>query len=463
MWWARKYHHGRLILSKTPYEQGLEDAAFALRMAYYAFPYVIVAAYIIMFFTGDLADISSTSPWALILQILSLLCVLLLIREAASRRAAENELAVISEFADAGVWRWQPARNRLRLSTDARRVLGQSGATPVRTLAAFLQVFRPEDRPDVERGFVNAIRHGAQVDVEAQLQCTKGGTPRWLRIRAEAAESNFFHQSIGILTDVSTHKLQESKIEQMHDELARCMRSDIIGGLSGALVHELKQPLSAILSNAQAAERMLRRSPIDVTELTHTIKDIIDDDSRAGDVITHLRSLLRNDDKVWKICDINDVVSDSLKILNGFLNQRQIRIAFNSGTGSLNIRGNRVQLQQVILNLVINAAEAMNDGRSVRRSITITTYNSRGVVAVSVKDCGLGIPKEIHGRIFDPFFTTKAQGLGLGLSICRSIVSAHRGWLEAISEKDRGTTFIVTLPVAQEESECQTQRTRLSS
>jgi C4-dicarboxylate-specific signal transduction histidine kinase len=266
-----------------------------------------------------------------------------------------------------------------------------------------------------------------------------------------------------VIANISNQKVQEVQVTQMHDELTRSMRSEIIGGLSGALVHELKQPLAAILSNAQAAERMLRRAPVDVTELTHTIRDIIDDDSRAGDIIMHLRALFRNDDKAWDVFDINDVVSDALKILQGFLRQRQIRVAFNHGVGPLNIRGNRVQLQQVILNLVINAAEAMNDGRSARRSITVRTYVTRDVIAVSVKDSGPGIPEEIQGRIFDPFFTTKAQGLGLGLSICRSIVSAHRGWLESLSEKDRGTTFIVTLPAAQEEPECQKKKTRLSS
>jgi C4-dicarboxylate-specific signal transduction histidine kinase len=462
MWWARRFQHGRLILRENPYGQRRTDAAVALSLAYGAFPYVILAAYIGVLLAGNLGEISAMSPWGSVLQILTLVCVALLIRETMNRRAAEHDLALTTEFAGAGVWSWRRAHSRLRLSSDACRVLGQSGRPPVQTLPEFLQLFRPEDRADLETRLPNAMRDGAQVDVEARLQ-SRGNTPRWVRIRAKPSGKRLSSDYVGLITDISSQKVQEFQVTQMHDELARCMRSEIIGGLSGALVHELKQPLAAILSNAQAAERMLRRSPIDVTELTHTIRDIIEDDGRAGDIIMHLRSLIRNDDKVWDVWDVNDIVSDALKILKGFLGQRQIRVVFNIGTGPLNIRGNRVQLQQVILNLVINAAEAMNDGRSARRSITMKTYNSGGVVTVSIKDCGAGIPEEIYGRIFDPFFTTKAQGLGLGLSICRSIVSSHRGWLEAISEKDRGTTFMVTLPVAQEESACQKKKTRLSS
>ena len=406
--------------------------------------------------TGNLEQVSSTFSWASVLQILTLICVLLLIKESSARRSVQHDIALLAEFTNAGIWRWRPTRNRLCLSAGARRVLGQSAAVPVHTLADFLQLFRTEDRPDVDKRLPKAMDYGLEIDVEARLQ-SSGAATRWLRIRAKPAAGAFSPECVGVIADISSQKVQEVHVTQMHEELTRSMRSEIIGGLSGALVHELKQPLAAILSNAQAAERMLRRAPIDITELTHTIKDIIDDDSRAGDIIMHLRALFRSDDKVWDVFDVNDIVSDALKILQGFLRQRQIRIAFNHGVGPLNIRGNRVQLQQVILNLVINAAEAMNDGRSARRSITVSTYNSRGVIAVSVKDCGPGIPEEINARIFDPFFTTKAQGLGLGLSICRSIVSAHRGCLEALSEKDRGTTFIVTLPVAQEEPECQTK------
>jgi signal transduction histidine kinase len=396
---------------------------------------------------GNLAGTAS-SAWVSALQIIGVAAIALLIRESGRRRAAEHELGLIVDFVGVGVWRWEPKRNRLHLTPVAGKLLRGSRTRSIEKLADFLQVFRPEDRQDLERLISNAAECGAGFDIEARIQLG-GNTDRWVRIGAKPAGGPLSPECVGVLTDISAQKIQEFQSQQMHDELARSIREENIGGLSGALVHELKQPLAAILTNAQAAERMLRRSPIDITELTQTVRDIIHDDSRAGDVIMHLRSLFRNDDKVWEVWNISEIVSDALKVLNRSLSQRQARIVVNIASEPLNVRGNRVQLQQVIMNLVVNAVEAMNEDGIVDPTITIETYKHGGVAVVAVKDNGAGIPEDVLSRIFDPFFTTKAQGLGLGLSICRSIVSAHRGWLEAISEKDRGATFFVNLPMAQ--------------
>lgn len=449
MWWASKFHHKDIWgLSDKPSLSVKEEATFASYLADYAFSYIVLALYIGFLLTGNFGAISLQAPWAPVLEFLGISAIVLLIREIGRRRAVEYELSVVTQFVGAGVWRWEPKRNRLRLSSAADKLMGRGGNASIETLSEFLQNFCSEDRNDLERRILNAAESDAGFDAEARIQ-SHGKTPRWVRVQAEAVREHSLPNGVGVITDISAQKRHESQINQMHDELARCVRGEVIGGLSGALVHELKQPLAAILSNAQAAERMLRRSPIDITELTQTIQDIIADDSRAGDVIIHLRSLFRNDDKVWDIWNINDIVSEALKVLNWSLEQRQTKLIFNGASEPLNVRGNRVQLQQVILNLVVNAAEAMSEKLSGERLVKIETYRDGGVVIVAVKDSGSGVPEEIQGRIFDPFFTTKAQGLGLGLSICRSIVSAHRGWLEVTSERDHGATFVVNLPMAQ--------------
>src|ERR1051326_372964 len=449
MWWARKFHHKDLWgLSEKRGISIKEESAFVSYVADYGFAYVVLALYLGFLLKGNLAEISLEAPWTSALEILGGAGLALLIREIGRRGAAENEAFLIAQFSGAGLWRWEPKRNRLHLSSAADTLLGNGGNAAVAPLSDFLQNFYSEDRKDLERRILNAAESDVGLDAEARIHW-RGDTARWVRIRAKPARNGSSARCVGVITDIGTQKRQESQIKQMHDELAHCARGEVIGGLSGALVHELKQPLAAILSNAQAAERMLLRSPIDITELTQTIQDIIADDSRAGDVIVHLRSLFRNDDKVWDTWNINDVVSDAMKALNWSLEQRQTRIGFKSASEPLKVRGNRVQLQQVILNLVVNAAEAMSEKPSEERFINVETYTDGGVVMVAVKDSGIGVPEEIQGRIFDPFFTTKSQGLGLGLSICRSIVSAHRGWLEAISDKDRGATFVVNLPMVQ--------------
>jgi C4-dicarboxylate-specific signal transduction histidine kinase len=256
-------------------------------------------------------------------------------------------------------------------------------------------------------------------------------------------------ECMGILVDVSEREHIREDGEALRRQLTHCMRGEVLGGLSGVLAHELKQPLTAILSNAQAAERMLKRSPIDLVELSETIQDIIKDDSRAGAVIQHLRSLFNGDDKHWSIVNVNQIVQDVLKIINGALFQKNINLSLRLSEAPVFVRGNRIQLQQLILNLVLNASEAMRENDSHKKLEIITLNDTAGDAIISITDSGPGVPKEIRDHIFDPFVTTKTQGLGLGLSICRAIVVAHGGRISATNGQDRGTTFSVALPVAE--------------
>ena len=220
----------------------------------------------------------------------------------------------------------------------------------------------------------------------------------------------------------------------------------MLGELSGSLAHELNQPLTAILSNAQAAQRFLAQDPPRVDKLPEILTDIVKSDHRAGAVIQRLRSLLRKEDAQRHPLDINDVVEESLRLMRSDLLNRQVAVSTDLADALPAVSGDRNQLQQVLLNLVINGCDAMHDQNTDRRLLVRTQTTAHGNVEVTVVDQGAGIASGDLERIFEPFVTTKAQGLGLGLAICRSIVEAQGGRLWASNNADSGATLHCELP-----------------
>jgi C4-dicarboxylate-specific signal transduction histidine kinase len=228
----------------------------------------------------------------------------------------------------------------------------------------------------------------------------------------------------------------------------------VLGELTGALAHELNQPLTAILSNAQAAQRFLAQQPASLSEVHEILKDIVDEDKRAGEVIRRLRSLLKKGETLLQPLDMNEVVNDMNEVVNDVLDlaradcvSRGVTLQRELAPSLPAVRGDLVQLQQVLLNLIVNACDAMGACEPRDRKLTIaTTRDDVGFVQVSVSDCGHGIAPNQLDRLFEPFYTTKAEGLGLGLTICRSIVAAHGGKLAAMNNATGGARLCVSLP-----------------
>jgi two-component system, LuxR family, sensor kinase FixL len=248
------------------------------------------------------------------------------------------------------------------------------------------------------------------------------------------------------VVDISERRKVELETARQRDDLAHLSRVAMLGELSGSLAHELNQPLTAILSNAQAAQRFLAQSPPRVDKLAEILADIVKSDHRAGAVIQRLRSMLRKEETQRLPLDLNDVVEESLRLMRSDLLSRQVEVGTELAATLPAVNGDRNQLQQVLLNLVINGCDAM-DGQAAERRLRVRTQTTvKGNVEICVVDRGAGIPAANLEQIFEPFVTTKATGMGLGLAICRSIIEAHGGRLWATNNPDCGATLHCELP-----------------
>jgi two-component system, LuxR family, sensor kinase FixL len=244
-------------------------------------------------------------------------------------------------------------------------------------------------------------------------------------------------------------KQLELETQGLRNDLAHSVRIATIGELTASLAHELNQPLTAILSNAQAGQRVLETAPVDLEEIAEILKDIVEDDKRAGEVIRRLRSLLRKGDPEVRTLDLNEALADVAQLVSGDAAVRGVSIRLELADRLPAVLGDRVQLQQVALNLVLNGMDAMREQDTRERVLVLRTARAGAkTVRVDVRDSGAGINEADMTKIFQTFYTTKSDGMGLGLAITRSIVDAHGGSLEAHNNPDGGATFSFTLPIA---------------
>jgi two-component system sensor kinase FixL len=271
---------------------------------------------------------------------------------------------------------------------------------------------------------------------------------------------NPIHTAEGLLVlasiiDISERKQAELEAARQRNEMAHLSRVTTMGELSGSLAHELNRPLGAILSNAQAAQRMLANGGIDVAEFREILNDIVSENKHAAEVIRRLRLWLQKGEVQQHSLRINKVVRDVLKLIRTDLISQNVIVNIQLARNLPAVIGDSVQLQQVLVNLVVNSCDAMAGCSAQERRLLIRTKLDRSgrAVIVSVTDMGGGVPEEKLEQIFEPFFTTKEKGMGLGLSVCRSIITAHHGKLWATNNADGGATFNFTVPVDVPEKE----------
>jgi signal transduction histidine kinase len=244
-------------------------------------------------------------------------------------------------------------------------------------------------------------------------------------------------------------KVAEVEVARARTELLHIERSLRLNELTGSLAHELNQPLAAILSNAQAALRFLKSDKPDLNEFQEIMQDIISDDQRAGNVIRSLRSMMKREEREKKPVILDDVLNDIIQIYRSEAISRNVSIETELDGSLPPVFGDKGQLQQVVLNIIMNGAEAMSGTPPEQRKLILRTQRKDHSIWVTVRDFGPGIDKENLERVFQPFFTTKRTGLGMGLALCRTIVEAHGGHIWAENNSEGGTTFFIELPICE--------------
>jgi len=252
-----------------------------------------------------------------------------------------------------------------------------------------------------------------------------------------------------LLREHRRRQLAEVQSQQRMAELAHVNRFSTAGELTASIAHEINQPLGSILANAETAEAILKSSSPDIGELREIVSDILHDDRRATEVIRRMRALLKKAPFEQKQFDLNEVGQETIRFLSSLAVGRKFELVSVITPEKLPILGDRIQLQQVILNLVMNGIESMRDTPSEDRIISIRTSRVENFAQLSVSDRGSGIPDEKLNAVFEPFFTSKAEGMGMGLSIARTIVEAHNGQISARNRDQGGATFRIRLPLVQ--------------
>jgi signal transduction histidine kinase len=368
-------------------------------------------------------------------------------RAEASLQESEERMELAAVSAHIGLWHWDIVPDRIWATDACRGMIGLAAHAPA-TLEHFLGAVQADQHEATVRSFRDAAASGSPLRRTWRM-APPDGLERWISATARTRfeGSGRAPRMMGVLIDVTQERQAQMEAQQRQQELTHLSRVATLGELSGAIAHELNQPLTAILSNAQAARLILAGDRPDLAEINDIVDDIVADGRRAGEVMQRLRTMFRKADALLEPLDLNEVAAEVLELVHGELIERRVKVAAALAADLPAIRGDRVQLKQVLLNIVMNACDAMNDNEPGERDLMVATARGEtGMVQVAVTDCGGGIEAPLMERLFEPFVTTKPRGLGLGLSICRSIVTAHGGRLWAANNHDRGATFWAAFP-----------------
>lgn len=375
----------------------------------------------------------------------------------AERRLRESEQRFRDYAETASDWFWETG-------PDHRVTQISQHSDSVTTPAGLIGLTRWDIAPDADLEPEKWREHRAALDAHVPFRDLvyrsrdRNGQPIYVRTSGKPffdADGNFLGYR-GVCTDVTAAiraDQAEDALRKAQAELAHVTRVTTLGELTASIAHEINQPLAAVIANADACLAWLQRSPPDLKAACRSVEWIIEDGKRASDVIRHVRALAKRSDIEMAPLDVNVVVREAVALVQREMASHAVSVRMELSSAVPKIFGDRIQLQQVLINLIKNGIEAMEGVGDRPRELAIrSATDGDGAVLVSISDCGVGIDEEAMDRLFMPFFTTKSSGMGMGLSICRSIIEAHGGRLSAMPNQEHGATFQITLPLHREDA-----------
>jgi signal transduction histidine kinase len=360
-------------------------------------------------------------------------------------RRSEAFLAEAQRVSLTGSYLWRVATDEITWSDQLYRIFELDPSQPLTIDRAEARV-HPDDRPLFTRRIERARVEGGDFDVEYRLLMPDQSVKHLHVVAHALPQRDSGLEYIGTVQDISERRRAQEALDQARSELVHVARVSSLGALAASIAHEVNQPLAGIVTNASTCLRMLAADPPNLDGARETARRTIRDGHRASEVVTRLRGLFGRTSAITEPVDLNDATREVVALSAGELQRGRVVLLQELAKELPMVPGDRVQLQQVILNLLRNATDAMDGVEDRPRTLRVTTGREDGWVRVAVEDAGTGFRPEDAERLFQPFYSTKPEGMGIGLSVSRSIVERHRGRLRASANDGPGATFAFTIP-----------------
>jgi PAS domain S-box-containing protein len=362
-------------------------------------------------------------------------------------RLSENQLTKAQRIAGVGFLTWNLKTNKIVWSDEIYELYGCEKDKFKVTIESTVGLVHPDDLEYVQKNLDAAVKGIDKYDIDHRM-VRPDGRVIWIHANAELVRDKDGNPELflGTVLDITHRKAVQGQLDSLRRELLHITRRSTMGELTAALAHELNQPLAAILTNAQAAQRFLKKEKTDLDIVRDILTDIVSDDKRAAEIILRLRSLMSTRTVEFNELDINELVDGIIPLIRSDAIIKNVKLTVDLKKGTPPVLGDQIELQQVLLNIILNGFESMED--KDKKELTIfTKQGDAETITVCFRDSGFGIKEEDIENIFRPFITTKKKGMGMGLTISRSIIEAHGGKIWAKNNPDEGATFYFTLPV----------------